>query len=148
MEINFTDPIWIEQYGLPLLFVICFAAATVFPFSSEIAFATAIGLGWPAWSVLMVASVGNVLGASTNYFLGYFFSLKMRTKLQEDRWGNKVIQWSQKYGRHLIWLNPLPLIGDPVTILSGIARDSWQRFIPIVFGLRIARYYLLLLSIQ
>lgn len=148
MDVVYTDPIWIEKFGLPLLFILCFGAATILPFSSEVAFVATLSLGWPAWSVLIVASSGNVMGASTNYALGYFFAKRMTHHLTEDRWGSKVLRWSERYGKHLIWLNPLPLIGDPVTILSGIAHDSWQRFVLIVFGLRIARYFILFLSLQ
>lgn len=144
----FSDPVLINRYGLPLLFILCFSAATILPFSSEIAFSTAISLGWPILDVLVIASLGNVLGASTNYLLGYFFSTKMQDKLLNEHFGKKVLLWSEKYGNRLIWLNALPLIGDPVTILAGIAKQSWQRFGLIVFGSRIARYILLLYIIH
>ena len=142
------DPEIISSYGLPMLFLLCFAAATVIPFSSEIAFSTAIALGWPVTAVLITASLGNVLGASTNYLLGYYFGTKMHGKLMNEHFGRKVLVWSEKYGNRLIWLNALPLIGDPVTILAGIAKQSWQRFVPIVFGSRIARYIILIYIIQ
>jgi membrane protein YqaA with SNARE-associated domain len=143
-----TDPQVISTYGLPMLFIICFAAATILPFSSEIAFSTAIALDWPISAVLITASLGNILGATTNYLLGYFFSTKMHGKLTNEHYGKKVLKWSEKYGNRLIWLNALPLIGDPITILAGIAKQSWQRFGLIVFGSRIARYILLLYIIQ
>lgn len=142
------DPAIVANYGLPMLFILCFAAATILPFSSEIAFSTAIALGWPISAVLITASLGNVLGASTNYLLGYYFSTKMHNKLTNEHFGRKVLQWSERYGNRLIWLNALPLIGDPVTILAGIAKQSWQSFGLIVFGSRIARYVLLLYIIQ
>lgn len=143
-----SDPQMVTTYGLPMLFLLCFGAATILPFSSEVAFTTAIAIGWPVSAVLITASVGNVLGASTNYLLGYFFSTKMHDKLMNERFGRKVLRWSEKYGNRLIWLNALPLIGDPVTILAGIAKQSWQRFVLIVFGSRIARYILLLYIIH
>lgn len=138
------DPDWVVYYGLPALFLICFAAATVLPFSSEVAFAAALSTGYSPYNVLIIASLGNVLGASTNYLLGYLASEAMHQKLENDRWGKKVVRWFDRFGVHLIWLNPLPLVGDPVCILAGIQRMNLQLFILAVFGLRVARYFLII----
>ena len=56
--------------GLPALFLACFLAATILPFSSE-ALLLAMALGpWGTLPLLLTASIGNTLGGMTNYGIG------------------------------------------------------------------------------
>ena len=61
---------WVTTYGLWGLALAAFLAATLLPLSSEIAVVAALQLGLPPVKILLWASVGNCLGAMTNYWLG------------------------------------------------------------------------------
>lgn len=135
-----TDPEILQQFGYLALFMSCFAAATILPFSSEVIVISALALGWSPILVLITAGLGNCAGASTNYLLGYYSAEKMFKKIKSDHWGRKLIRWNERWGRATLWLNPLPVLGDLVCILAGIGRVSWQYFMLLTFGLRIARY--------
>ncbi|HSX81769.1 MAG TPA: DedA family protein, partial [Candidatus Saccharimonadia bacterium] len=61
---------WVAAYGLWGLALAAFLAATLLPLSSEVAVVAALQFGLPPVDVLLWASVGNCLGAMTNYWLG------------------------------------------------------------------------------
>ena len=53
------------------LFAVAFLAATVFPFQSEVGLAgMVLAEHYPIWLLVMVASLGNVLGSIVNWLLG------------------------------------------------------------------------------
>jgi membrane protein YqaA with SNARE-associated domain len=49
-----------------------------------------------------------------------------------DRWG----PWS-------LALTPLPVVGDPITVVAGLARVSFGLFVAVVIPLRVGRYVLI-----
>ena len=62
------------------LFVISFLAATILPFSSELTLAGLIATSsYDNLLLLLVASLGNVLGSAVNWILG-FYSRKLSKK--------------------------------------------------------------------
>ena len=53
------------------LFLAAFGAATILPFQSEVVFVgLQLGNAAPVGLIVLVASVGNILGAVVNYVLG------------------------------------------------------------------------------
>ncbi len=131
---------YLANWGLYGLFLICFLAATLIPFSSEIAVIAAIKMGFTAGEVLFWATSGNVLACFFNYFLGYFFRVKALSRLQKEGWGRKALQFWEKYGIWSLLLNWMPLIGDPLTVAAGIGRLDLRIFFAMVALLRFARY--------
>ena len=115
-------------------------AATILPFSSEIAFVAAIKNDMPLFNALVFASSGNILAIVLNYYLGYFLYEKMHIKLEKSKVGNKSLHYGQKYGYLALLLSWLPIIGDPLTIVAGLVRLKFIYFLLIAGVLRIIRY--------
>jgi len=123
-------------------------AATVFPFSSEVAFLLALENGMPKLTALFVASCGNILAIIVNYFFGYWLYEKTHTKLSSKKIGRKSLELGNKYALWSLLLSWLPIIGDPLTLVAGLLRVNFFAFVLIAGGLRIARYYFLTFVVQ
>lgn len=122
------------------LFVSAFLAATILPFSSEIALVFAIKNGMPELNALFFASVGNVLAVVFNYFLGYFLYKKSKKKLLKSKIGKKVYICGHRYGYVAMLFSFLPVVGDPLSIVAGLFRLRFLWFILLVGSLRVLRY--------
>lgn len=125
------------------LFFSAFLAATIFPFSSEVAFVAALANDMPASTALIVASTGNILAIIVNYFLGLLLYEKTKTKLLSSKIGSKSYNYGHKYGYYALALSWLPIIGDPLTLVAGIVRLNFLWFIAIAGSLRVLRYWFL-----
>lgn len=124
------------EYGLFGLFLICFLASTIVPFPSEAAILLFLNSeGASPASVLIVASLGNCLGGSTNYILGYYgrkFLSKKRLLKSESL--------IQRYGFWTALLSWVPIIGDPLLVVLGIYKVSvWKTLTLMCIG-KIVRY--------
>lgn len=131
---------WAVQNGAWGLFVVAFLAATILPFSSEVALVGALSASVPVGEALVAASVGNCLACGFNYGLGALFHTKTRSKLESSKSGRRALEWVEKYGAYALLASWLPIIGDPVTIAAGVARIPIARFLAIVAPLRVLRY--------
>lgn len=115
-------------------------AATILPFSSEVAFIAAIKNDMPIPYALFFASSGNILAIIVNYYLGFFLYEKMHTKLEKSKIGKKSLHYGHRYGYGALVFSWLPVIGDPITIVAGLVRLKFMYFLIIVGLLRIIRY--------
>jgi membrane protein YqaA with SNARE-associated domain len=137
-----------DDFGPLGLFFSAFLAATILPFSSEVALIAAVELGMDPNHALIYASLGNCLAVLVNYGLGYFLYQLMHDKIQRSKTGKKAYVLAHKYGYFSLLLSPLPVIGDPVTIAAGLIRLHIAWFIFISFSLRILRYWFVLSMLQ
>jgi membrane protein YqaA with SNARE-associated domain len=133
-------------WGLPGLFLASFLAATILPFSSE-ALLGAMALGpWSFAALLFTASVGNTLGAITNYALGrWAVSERLLRRLRIDpqrgeRWKSKVERWGPAMAL-LCWL---PVIGDPIALALGVLRSPFGFTTLLMFIGKAVRYAVVL----
>jgi membrane protein YqaA with SNARE-associated domain len=131
---------WIPDYGLLALFIVSFLAATLIPFSSEVALVAAIKFSGDPFTALAVASAGNILACMFNYGMGYFFRVKAEKRLLAQGWGRRALDFWDQYGRWSLLLNWMPLIGDPITVAAGIGRFRFWEFMLMVTLLRVGRY--------
>jgi len=122
------------------LFFAAFFAATILPFSSEVALITALSLGMNPLLAITSASLGNILAITTNYLFGLLIRKKSYKKLRKTKVGNITLRWFQKYGNWTLPLTVLPVIGDPLTIIAGIFKVNFLLFFSITALLRVARY--------
>ena len=110
------------------LFLAAFGAATLLPLQSE---AVLVGLllakSQPAAVLLAVATAGNVLGSLLNWLLGLNLE-----RFRRRRWfpvGEAHLQraqrWYRRYGRWSLLLSWLPVVGDPLTLVAGVMRESF-----------------------
>jgi membrane protein YqaA with SNARE-associated domain len=120
-----------------------FLAATLLPFSSEAAFMVAISNGMPLANALVSASFGNILAIIVNFYLGVFLYEKTKAKLFRSKIGKRSYDLGHKYGYWALLLSWLPIIGDPLTLVAGLARLKFVWFVIIAGSLRIFRYYFL-----
>lgn len=128
------------------LFMAAFVAATIFPAQSE---AVLVGLivtgGYPVWLLVLVASVGNVLGSILNWFLGRGIE-----RFRDRRWFpvrpqklERYQVWYQRYGKWSLLASWLPIIGDPLTVVAGVMREPLPIFILLVSIAKTVRYAIL-----
>ncbi len=129
-----------DLYGPLGLFFTAFLAATLLPFSSEAALAAALSAGMPKLTALFAASCGNVLAILFNYALGYLLYEKTHAKLLRSKSGRQAYALGHRYGYAALLLSWLPVIGDPITLVAGMARLNLPWFLLIAGGLRVLRY--------
>ena len=125
------------------LFLAAFIAATLLPAQSELVLSGLLVAGQqPAWALIVVASVGNVLGSVVNWIMGRYvsrfsgrrwFPIKRENLLKAER-------WYRKYGRWSLLLSWAPVIGDPLTLAAGLLREPLWSFILLVALAKTARY--------
>lgn len=130
--------------ALWLLFLSAFGAATLLPLQSE---AVLLGLlvnnQHAAWVLIAVASLGNILGSCVNWWLG----LKIE-QYKNKKWFPVSVQkmqqaqsFYQKYGYWSLLLSWTPVIGDPITLIAGLLKEKFWRFVLLVSVAKVGRYY-------
>ena len=125
------------------LFFIAFGAATILPLQSELAVIAMLATGEFPWqSVVIVASIGNVLGSVVNWLLGRSLS-----RFQGKRWFPAserslagAAYWYRRYGRASLLLSWAPIIGDPFTVVAGVLREPLWSFVILVSIAKVGRY--------
>jgi membrane protein YqaA with SNARE-associated domain len=125
------------------LFISAFLAATILPFSSEVAFVAALKSGMPFSHAMVAASSGNVLAIIVNYYLGYFLYEATKRKLFHSKVGKKAFLFGHRCGYYALLLSWLPVVGDPLTIVAGLVRLKFVWFVIIAGSLRVVRYWFL-----
>jgi membrane protein YqaA with SNARE-associated domain len=134
---------WVLEYGALGLFLAAFLAATLVPLSSEAALVAALAVGMPVAEALVAASLGNSLACLVNYGLGRFFRERAQPRTEASRPGRLALRWMERWGPWSLVLTPLPVVGDPVTVVAGLARVSFRLFVAVVIPLRVGRYALI-----
>lgn len=128
------------------LFLAAFAAATLLPAQSE---AVLVGLllseKFSVAILLLVATLGNVLGSLVNWLLGCSIE-----RLRHKRWFpanqqqlEKAQRSYQRYGRWSLLLSWVPIIGDPLTLVAGMLREPLWSFLLLVTLAKGVRYLVL-----
>ena len=135
---------WVQDYGAAGLGAAAFVGATLVPISSEAAFVAAVAAGLPPRTALLWATVGNTAGCLVNYALGRAARQSVGDRLQASRAGRAALGWTERWGLPALLLSWLPVVGDPLTLAAGVARVPLAWFVPVVAGLRLARYAALL----
>lgn len=125
------------------LFLAAFGAASLLPLQSE---ALLVGLllakAYPTWALLAVATAGNVLGSLLNWLLGRYLEhwRQRRWFPVSDRQLQRAQRWYRRYGHWSLLLSWLPIIGDPLTLVAGVMRESPWRFLLMVTLAKGGRY--------
>jgi len=125
------------------LFISVFAAATILPAQSEALLAYQVSISPDAVVQLVaIATLGNVLGATFNWWLG-----RLTENLRATKWFpvnekqlHKAERFYGRYGRYSLLLSWVPIIGDPITVVAGILREPLLSFVLLVTVAKCARY--------
>jgi membrane protein YqaA with SNARE-associated domain len=125
------------------LFLAAFASATVFPFQSEaVLFMMLLTDHYSTVMLVVVASVGNILGSCVNWGMG-----RLLAAFEDRPWfpvkREKIAKaegWYHRYGRWSLLLSWAPVVGDPLTIVAGVLREPFPIFLVLVSIAKIARY--------
>lgn len=131
------------MWSFLVLFFAAFGAATLLPLQSEAVLLGLLSYGQHnPWLLIVVASIGNILGSCVNWWLG----------LKVEHYKNKTwfpvselkMQQAQgiyhKYGYWSLLLSWLPMIGDPITLIAGLMKENFWRFLTLVSIAKIGRY--------
>ena len=130
----------------PALFLSALGAATLLPLQSEALLVALLLAGkHPLWALLLVATLGNVLGSWVNWLLG-----RSIEHYRERRWFpvsparlQQAQGWYARYGRWSLLLSWMPVIGDPLTLVAGVMRERLWIFMAIVTLAKASRYAVL-----
>ncbi|MEM6384281.1 MAG: YqaA family protein [Pseudomonadota bacterium] len=126
-----------------VMFGSAFLAATVFPAQSELVLIGFLTAGQHSVAgMLIVASIGNVLGSVVNYYLGLGIQ-----HYRDKPWfpGNEKAlargrKFYAKWGRWSLLLAWTPVIGDPLTVVAGVMREKLWVFLVLVTISKVTRY--------
>jgi membrane protein YqaA with SNARE-associated domain len=125
-----------------LLFGSAFLAATFLPFYSEVVLFALLREGGDPIVLVLVATVGNTLGAVMNWLLGQYL-----LHFQDRRWFyfsraqiDKAQHWFQRYGFWSLLLAWAPVGGDALTLIAGIMKVRLLVFLLLVGSGKAMRY--------
>ena len=129
-----------------LLFGSALVAATILPMQSEAVLVALLLAGdHPPVALVMVATVGNVLGSVLNWLLGRYL-----LRFRDRRWfpvGPRQLAraqgWYQRYGRWSLLGSWLPVVGDPLTMVAGVMREPILPFLVLITLAKAGRYVVL-----
>jgi len=129
-----------------VLFLTAFAAATILPLQSEALLTALIVHGqYSVATLVIVAGVGNTLGAVVNWWLGGQIE-----RFRDRSWFpastgqlERAQRWYQRWGKYSLLLAWLPIGGDALTVIAGVLREPLPMFLLLVGIGKLARYIVL-----
>lgn len=125
------------------LFLAAFLSATLLPGSSEAALiAILVTKTAPVWPAIFIATLGNTLGALANWGIG-LYGASWRDHPRFPVKPAEFERYRALYARYGIWsllLSWVPVIGDPLTVMAGVAGTPLRVFLPLVAIGKFARY--------
>lgn len=129
--------------NLILLFLSAFGAATLLPLQSEAVLLGSFALKqFSPWMLIFVASVANVMGSCVNWWLGLKIE-QFKTKKWFPFKSDQMIRAQRAYQQYGTWsllLSWVPIIGDPITLIAGILKEKFWKFILVVGIAKTGRY--------
>jgi len=132
------------------MFASAFLAATVVPFASEITLAAALAAGGAIHWLVVVATLGNTLGAVVNWVLG-----RLIERFRDRRWFpvdarrlERAQAWFGRYGVWSLLLAWVPVAGEPLTVLAGAMRVHIVPFLILVAIGKALRYAVVALTVE
>jgi membrane protein YqaA with SNARE-associated domain len=128
------------------LFASALVAATILPMQSEAVLVGLLALGAHSTvALIVVATVGNVLGSIINWYLGRYI-LRFKNKRwfpSSEKQLERAQNWFRRYGRWSLLASWLPIVGDPLTVVAGVMKEPIGPFIILVTLAKGTRYIVL-----
>ena len=140
--------VWSSLFSFPgyaYLFVLSFLASTVLPVGSEWMLILMVGKGYAPETCVLVAGVGNYLGACTTLALGRWGSdyITRRFLRMDERQVERAKRLYRRLGSWSLLFSWLPVVGDPLCLAAGIFRVPFLWFSLLVLSGKCARYAVL-----
>lgn len=136
---------FLGEQGYPLLFLVSFLASTLLPVGSELLLSGMLLAGYNPVAAVAVATVGNTLGACTNWLIGRyggewvvarFFRISEQQQKRAEGWYNR-------YGIPSLLFSWLPVVGDPLCLVGGMLKVRFDLFLILVAVGKLGRYVVL-----
>ncbi|MBP7663386.1 YqaA family protein [Shewanella oncorhynchi] len=108
---------------LGIMFSGAFLAATLLPGGSEVLLVALLNKTPEAWvALVVVASIGNTLGAMTSFYLGRLGRLAKSPEALATGKHAKGLTLIERYGVWALLLSWAPVVGDILCLLAGWLR--------------------------
>ncbi|WP_303721594.1 YqaA family protein [Malonomonas rubra] len=127
-------PELLTEYGLLSLLLLSFCASTLLPLGSEWLLVALLLDGSSPLNTVAVATLGNSLGALSSYLIGRGGSEWLISKLLriEPSQQQAAGRWFNRYGSWTLLLSWLPVVGDPLCLVSGSLKTPLLHFLLLV----------------
>ena len=128
------------------MFLAAFLAGSFLPFSSEVVMIALLTAGTPATELLIWGTLGNVLGALFNYFIGSLGKeewIQQWTKVSPEKL-EKGKRKVRKYGSWAGLLAWIPILGSVITVAMGYLRTNLLYSVFNIAVGKFARYAILI----
>lgn len=123
------------------LFAWSFLAATLVPVGSELALVVLVRKGYPFPALILVATIGNYLGACTTYWIARTAAGRLTTqRASPSARMTRASSWLNAYGQPALFLSWVPLIGDAIVAVAGAVRMPFVPFSAWTIAGKLARY--------
>ncbi|MDX5349104.1 MAG: VTT domain-containing protein, partial [Paracoccaceae bacterium] len=119
-------------------------AACAVAFLSEVVFLGLVAAGWPAFTLILVASVGNVLGSCVTYAVGRGLGglrAHRRFPIRPAQLA-RAEAWYARWGMWSLLLSWAPG-GDVLVAVAGLLRTPFPLFLALVTLAKTGRYAVL-----
>ncbi|MBV9790262.1 MAG: DedA family protein [Chloroflexi bacterium] len=126
--------------GYAALFAWSFLAATVLPLSSEAALAALVHVQQQIALPVLIATLGNYLGACTTYWLAAQAAKKLDQRQEPRKGQERAARLLRRYGPPVLLLSWVPLLGDALVALAGALSMPFKLFSLWVILGKSARY--------
>jgi membrane protein YqaA with SNARE-associated domain len=129
------------------MFLAAFLAATPVPMQSELAFIALAASGWSLTALVIVASLGNILGSCVTYAAGRGLGglgVWRWFRLPPEKMA-RAETWFARWGRWSLLLSWLPG-GDLLVLLAGTLRMPLLPFIALITLAKTGRYTVLAMA--
>ncbi|HUP41146.1 MAG TPA: VTT domain-containing protein [Vicinamibacterales bacterium] len=124
-----------ELWGL---LVSSFLAATVLPLASEVPLALIVRRHGDILIPVLVATLGNFLGACTTYGLARAAAATLAPQTLNQP--SRALRLFERYGAPALLLTWVPIVGDAIVVLAGVSRIPLVAFSAWTVAGKAARY--------
>jgi membrane protein YqaA with SNARE-associated domain len=111
------------------LFFLSFLAATVLPLSSETSLGALVAVRGELVVPVLVATVGNVLGSCTTYWIGRRAARALVEPHKVTSGRVRAERLLRRYGGPALLLSSLPVLGDALVALAGATKVPFRSFL-------------------
>ena len=123
------------------LFLSALVSSTLLPGGSEALLAWLVASGEHSlWLLLLMATVGNVLGSLMTWGMGYWVAHRFPLRALDKPEHQRARHWIERYGALVLLLAWLPVVGDPLCFVAGWLRvNLFASLVAITLG-KLLRY--------